>query len=78
MDDIMKNLMSIRRSGRSEKTDTEEKEIEVYNIPISKLIAFIMKYRAFGNKEFLKEIVCDNSKYKLIAELFENRGILVR
>jgi len=78
MDDITRNMMSIKRSVRSEKSYTEETEPELYNIPISKLIAFIMKYRAFGNKEFLKEIVCDNSKYKLIAELFENRGILVR
>jgi len=55
-----------------------EDEMEIYTIPISKLIEFLFKYNGFNNKKFLDEIICDNNKFKKIWDLLEKKEILIR
>jgi len=78
LDDIMKFSIDFIRLDRSENKDKQDEEIKLYNIPLSKILSLIFKTWKMSNKDFLNEIVCDNIKYWKIANLLEEKGVLVR
>jgi len=80
LDDIVWFCIEVSRSFRSEKHNKEEDDTEMtlYTIPISKLIEFLFRHRTFNNKNFLKELICDNKKFKQIWDVLEKKEILMR
>lgn len=79
LDDILIYIRLLFKEGKENiEQDNWQSDIKIYSIPLEKILSFVYTSWWFKNKDFLKYVVCDNSKYTKIWQLLEDKEILIR